>query len=220
MSSAPQIVTLVATVETSLESLPFTGHNQIQANATAAATLRGVNHPGINILRQGFGLHDGDPATVGIGSEVSDTVRYIKAQVLPTVFTQSGTDITINSNKFPALLNANFAVLSEANRLEVVARTVGLNSTDVLGTLKRVTAAADPAAGEFKVSEAGGVVTVTVGEVDLVADPVGYSLEIWLADPEDIYSLAIADILPVEAISHDVMTATGANIALSGIPHV
>jgi hypothetical protein len=200
-----QIVAVPVGTEVALGKTPFIPLQPVAAYAAAAATLYGVDHPGTNALRQGQYLNDGDPKTVGIGAENGDTVKYLRLSL--SAGTQAGSDVTFDSADFPALANADTAAVTDANRLRVVVRVMGTGNR-VLSVLNRVTAAADPGAGEFKTS---GSTVLTIGEV-LVTD--GTEIEVWMLDADDIASYSVTANLPNEVLAHGVVSSAGSEVRL------
>lgn len=192
MSSAPQLVNLVASTETMLGKAPFSVGNQVAAHSTAGATLYGVNRPG-----------------------AYNANNYIDQPDVQNIFvadidagTQDGTDVTFDAADFPALANLSTAVVSDANRL---ANVVILKGTDgrVLNILTQIALAGNPAAGQFSVT-AGATNVLKLGEIDLVNDPTGYIVEVWMTPVADIKSVAVAAGVNAEIECSEVMLATAA----------
>lgn len=90
-----------------------------------------------------------------------------------------GTAAAFNSTDYPMLANAHVAATPDAtNKLRVIVRVNGVVQA-------RVAAAATPTAGQFKTTESGGVVTLTLG----AAPADGATIEVLLRDADEITQL-------------------------------
>jgi hypothetical protein len=198
MSSAEQIAVIPANTVVVLGNHPFTVGNQVAASsASAGVTLRGVNRPG----------------SYNASNEIAQPATQDILLVSVQGGTQVGTDVTFDPADYPALANAHVdgGTLDEADRLRVVVQLKGANGR-TLGTLHRVAASADPASGEFKTSAAG---LLTLGEIDLVDDPIGYTVEVWLIPADKITEQAIPQTVLGEIVVDGVVAAEGGEVRLS-----
>lgn len=188
------IKAVTASTATLLGTSPFLVGDVCAAHIVAGGTIYGVNHPGQNPLRQGI--------TGGIDSSVHSSQKFLR-------LTLDGSTVSFTEDDYPALANAHddSGSLTDANRLRIVAREVGVGGT-VTGLLKRVQSdtSGGAASGEFLVKDDTGTMTLEIGD----AGSDGEILELWLLDAADIDSTTVTAALPTELECSDVIVATGA----------
>jgi Fe-S cluster assembly iron-binding protein IscA len=170
----PQTVSIADATETYLVRSPFQPGQPVNAQSSAASVpVYGVNHPGTNELRQGQ----------GIDNTTADDQKVLR-------ITSDGSTVVFDEDDYPALANAHVdsGSLSEADRLRVVVRTLGVGQ-EHLSILNRVAASATPSSGEFNTSEVSGVITLTIGS----AETEGIDYEVWILDADDVTLEATLD---------------------------
>jgi hypothetical protein len=94
-----------------------------------------------------------------------------------------------------------------------VVRTLGVGLLH-LSILNRVAASATPSAGEFKISEISGVLTLTIGD----AGNSGTDLEIWILDAADVVNAAtLTQYMLTEVDTYAVLSVDGGAVTLTKI---
>jgi hypothetical protein len=186
---------LAASTEVQLGNYPFgVGQMAIAETSTASCTIYGVNHPGVNTLRQGG----------GIDTSVSSSIKYQR-------ITLDGSTTSWDEGDYSALANLHddSGSLTDANRLRVVVREIGVGGI-VQSIYKRVQSdtSGGPGAGEFLVKTVSGSgQTLEIG----AAGSDGEMIEVWIMDAADIDSTTITEDLATQLTCNDVVVASQAS---------
>ena len=176
---ADSIKEVTASTETLLGTHPFATSQPMAVHVATNATLYSVYHPG-----------------------VSSATKYFRVTLDGTTTTFSEADYSVLAN-----LHDDGGSLTDANRLRVVARKLGVGGT-VTELLARAQSdkSGGPASGEFLVKTVSGNQVLEIGD----AGTSGEDLEVWILDAADITSVSVTANLPEETTAQDVVVCTQA----------